>query len=207
MFLGEDFPVFADWFFISFTENNGMAFGLEFEGAYGKYLLTFFRIFAVAGIGWYLNSLVKEKAPAGFIVSVAMIMAGALGNIIDSVFYGVAFSEINTYPGGWFQGRVVDMLYFPIVSGFYPSWFPFVGGEDFLFFRPVFNVADASISIGVALILLFQKSFFHKPEKPSDDETTDIPDQPEPQETITPVNPNNPHSSHDNDYSGVAAQN
>lgn len=170
MILGEEYKILGDWFIIHFTENNGMAFGMEFWGKGGKIFLTLFRIVAVIGIGWYIRILIKQNAPKMVIISIALIMAGALGNIIDSVFYGVIFDEsfyqvAEMFPdgGGYaslLHGRVVDMLYFPIFKGFYPEWFPFVGGERFIFFRPVFNIADSSITTGVAYILLFERSFF-----------------------------------------------
>jgi signal peptidase II len=170
MVLGQEYKILGDWFIIHFTENNGMAFGMEFWGKNGKIFLTLFRIVAVVGIGWYLKILIKQKAPQMVIISISLILAGALGNIIDSVFYGVIFDEsfyqIASFlpqDGGystWLQGRVVDMLYFPILKGNYPGWFPFLANEPFIFFRPVFNIADSSITIGVAYILLFERSFF-----------------------------------------------
>ncbi len=168
--LGQEIHVFDDWFIIHFTENNGMAFGLEFWGKNGKVFLTLFRIVAVIGIGWYLTHLIKIKSPTGLIVSVSLILAGALGNIVDSVFYGVIFDHsygqlARMFPehGGYsslLHGKVVDMFYFPIIKGNYPGWFPINAGEPFIFFRPVFNIADASITTGVAMILIFQKKFF-----------------------------------------------
>jgi len=155
MFLGQEFKIFGDWFIIHFTENNGMAFGLEFGGEFGKLALSLFRIIAVAGIGYGLHYMIKRKYHRGLILNVALIFSGALGNIIDSVFYGVIFKYETL-----FHGRVVDMLYFPIVSGTFPSWFPFWGGETFEFFRPVFNIADTAISVGVVMILIFQKRYF-----------------------------------------------
>jgi len=155
MFLGQEFKIFGDWFIIHFTENNGMAFGLEFGGEFGKLALSLFRIIAVAGIGYGLHYMIKRKYHRGLILNVALIFSGALGNIIDSVFYGVIFKYETL-----FHGRVVDMLYFPIVSGTFPSWFPFWGGEPFEFFRPVFNIADTAISVGVVMILIFQKRYF-----------------------------------------------
>ena len=170
MTLGQEFRVLGDWFIIHFTENNGMAFGLEFWGTSGKIFLTLFRIVAVIGIGWYLKHLIKEKAPNMLVLSIALIMAGAMGNIIDSVFYGVIFDEsfyqtatFLPLDGGystWLQGRVVDMFYFPVVKGQYPDWFPFFAKQTFVFFRPVFNIADSAITIGVAYILIFERSFF-----------------------------------------------
>nr|WP_068891886.1 lipoprotein signal peptidase [Pedobacter panaciterrae] len=155
MFMGQEFKIIGNWFIIHFTENNGMAFGLEFGGEFGKLALSLFRIAAVAGIGYGLHYLIQRKYHRGLILNVALIFAGALGNIIDSVFYGVIYKY-----AGWFHGRVVDMFYFPIWEGHFPSWFPIWGGEDFIFFRPVFNIADAAISVGVIIILVFQKTYF-----------------------------------------------
>lgn len=179
MFLGEEHAVLGNWFIIHFTENNGMAFGMELQGEYGKLILSSFRILAVLGITWYLYDLTRKKAHKGLITSIALILAGAVGNIIDSVFYGVLFSDSNYQiarflpeEGGYaglLHGKVVDMLYFPILTGHFPDWFPLWANEEFIFFRPVFNIADTSITIGVILILLFQKNFFkqelkHTPE-------------------------------------------
>ncbi len=155
MYLGQEFKILGDWFIIHFTENNGMAFGLEFGGEFGKLALSLFRIFAVAGIGYALHYMVKHKYHRGLILNVALIFAGALGNIIDSVFYGIIFKYETL-----FHGRVVDMLYFPIVQGVFPTWLPIWGGEQFEFFRPVFNLADTAISVGVIMILIFQKTYF-----------------------------------------------
>lgn len=167
-YLGEEIRI-TDWFILHFTENNGMAFGLEFGGRAGKYFLSIFRILASAGIGWYLYHLIKQKSHPGLITVFALILAGALGNIIDSAFYGLIFSD--SYHGvatflpegggyaGFLHGQVVDMLYFPLIHGVFPDWVPFWGGESFQFFRPIFNIADASISVGVILFILFQKRF------------------------------------------------
>ena len=155
MFLGQEFKIIVNWFIIHFTENNGMAFGLEFGGEFGKLALSLFRIAAVGGIGYGLHYLIKHKYHRGLILNVALIFAGALGNIIDSVLYGVIYGY-----AGLFHGRVVDMFYFPILQGNFPSWLPVWGGEDFIFFRPVFNIADAAISVGVVIILIFQKTYF-----------------------------------------------
>ena len=170
MILGQEYEILGDWFIIHFTENNGMAFGMEFWGKNGKIFLTLFRIIAVIGIGWYLKTLIKQNAPKMVVISIALIMAGALGNILDSVFYGVIFdesfyqiAEFMPRDGGyntWLQGRVVDMFYFPILNGHYPNWFPFWANQEFIFFRPVFNIADSSITVGVAYILIFERSFF-----------------------------------------------
>lgn len=147
-----------------------MAFGFEIGGVAGKIVLTIFRIVAVFAIVWYLFKQVSLKASKGFIVCVSLILAGAVGNIIDSVFYGILYRS-QSLP--IFQGRVIDMLYFPVVDTYFPEWFPFWKGEHFEFFRPVFNIADASISIGIISILLFQKRFF-----PHEIPATDIPAAP-----------------------------
>lgn len=169
MTLYQQIPVLGNWGILHFVENNGMAFGLSLPGSLGKILLTSFRIVAVAGIGYYLRHLIRLKAHTGLIISLAMVMAGALGNIIDSVFYGMIFSSstpmqaATMFPegGGYaplLHGKVVDMFYFPVIKGNYPDWFR--GGSSFVFFRPVFNIADSSISVAVAVILLNQKRFF-----------------------------------------------
>lgn len=155
MYLGQEFNILGKWAIIHFTENNGMAFGMEFGGEFGKLALSLFRIAAVGGIGYGLHYLIKHKYHRGLILNVALIFSGALGNIIDSVFYGKIYGYEN-----WFHGRVVDMFYFPIAQGHFPTWFPIWGGEEFIFFRPVFNLADAAISVGVVLILIFQKNYF-----------------------------------------------
>ncbi|MBA4408692.1 MAG: lipoprotein signal peptidase [Bacteroidota bacterium] len=172
MTIGEEFSVFGNWFLIHFVENNGMAFGFEFGGEYGKIFLSLFRIIAVIGIGWYITKLVKKDLPMGFIACASLIFAGAIGNIIDSAFYGLIFNhsygQVSTlFPEGggyatFLHGRVVDMFYFPLVSGVYPDWVPFLGGSDFQFFRPVFNVADSSISIGIFSIIFFYRKQFNK---------------------------------------------
>jgi signal peptidase II len=177
MTLGQNIPVIGNWFNIYFIENEGMAFGMQFSGEYGKLILSIFRIIAVIFIGWYIHKLVLQKAHRGLIMSVSLIMAGAIGNITDSAFYGLLFSEsyfsqtAEFLPEGggyasFLHGRVVDMLYFPLIRGNFPGWFPFWGGQEFIFFRPVFNVADSAITIGVFILLIFQKKFFDSVKKP-----------------------------------------
>jgi signal peptidase II len=181
--LGEVCRVFGDWFILHFTENPGMAFGLEFGGSYGKLILSVFRILASIGGIWYVTSIVKKGEHWGFILSVSLILAGAIGNILDSAFYGLLFSESDEFNisqllppeggyAGFLHGRVVDMFYFPLYEGHFPDWLPIWGGEDFQFFRPIFNFADASISVGVGIILVFQKKFI-KQETPSKSEVHD----------------------------------
>jgi signal peptidase II len=168
--LGATEPVIGKWFLIRFIENPGMAFGIDIPGKLGKPALTIFRIVAAVLIGWYLRSLIIKEAPLGFVICLSMIFAGAVGNIIDSMFYGLIFSESNyfeaavAFPKGggyapFLSGRVVDMLYFPIIEGTYPDWFPFWAGQKFIFFRPIFNIADSAISVGVAAIFLFQRKY------------------------------------------------
>lgn len=154
LFIGEEIPVFGNWFIIHFTENNGMAFGVELGGSYGKLALSLFRVIAVFGIAYILHQIIKRKYHFGLITCVCLVFAGALGNIIDSVFYGKIYGYEN-----WLHGRVVDMFYFPILRGHYPNWFPLFANEEFIFFRPVFNFADAAISVGVVCILIFQTTF------------------------------------------------
>ena len=159
----------TDWFFIYFTENNGMAFGMEIIG---KLFLTSFRIIAVVLIIWYLIKIVKQNLKTGYIVCISLILAGAIGNIIDCVFYGVLFSEsthssLATFvPIGegyseWFYGKVVDMFYFPIIDTNWPEWMPFAGGEHFIFFSPIFNFADAAISCGIIALILFYSKYLN----------------------------------------------
>ncbi|MCD6658574.1 MAG: lipoprotein signal peptidase [Lentimicrobium sp.] len=184
MSLGQEFKVLGDWFIIHFTENPGMAFGLEFAGEYGKLALSIFRIIAIIGIFYYLWLITRKKVHTGLLVSLSLILAGAMGNMIDSAFYGMLFSSSNYFEvarflpdeGGYatfLHGKVVDMLYFPIIQGYYPSWVPWLGGNDFVFFRPVFNLADSSITTGVLLMIIFQKKFFHHEELKSE-ETKDV---------------------------------
>jgi signal peptidase II len=166
MYLGQEYQI-LDWFYIHFTENNGMAFGMEFGGDWGKLALSLFRVVFVGFIVSFLMKLVRKNADKILITSLSLILAGAIGNILDGAFYGLLFSEsyhqlASFLPegGGYaplFFGRVVDMFYFPIFKGYLPEWLPFWGGDYFVFFRPVFNIADAAISIGVGIMVLFQK--------------------------------------------------
>lgn len=173
----------TSWFKIYFVENNGMAFGIE---AIGKLFLSIFRIVAVIGIIYYLTRIIKDNYKSGFIACIALVLAGASGNIIDSVFYGAFFeasyqghiASIVPYGEGYesiLHGKVVDMLYFPLIEGQFPSWVPIVGGNDFLFFRFIFNLADSAITVGVALLLLFyRKTLSYSLMSKSDREKHDL---------------------------------
>jgi signal peptidase II len=169
--MGQTLHVIGNWFQIRFIENPGMAFGIDIPGDLGKPALTLFRLIAVIAIGWYLNKLIRQKESTGLIACVALILAGAAGNIIDSAFYGLIFSNSTfgataiLFPeaGGYapfLYGHVVDMLYFPVINTHYPAWLPWLGGKDLVFFRPIFNLADSSITTGVLVLLIFQNRFF-----------------------------------------------
>lgn len=185
-FYGETYYVFGqNWFQIHFIENNGMAFGMEFAGSYGKIILSIFRILAIGAIGWYIFSLIKKKACIFLIITISLIFAGAIGNIIDSAFYGLIFNDSTPFDkaflfpegGGYatfLHGRVVDMFYFPLFTVQLPSWLPFWGGQPFTFFEPVFNIADATITVGVFILIIFQKRLFKKQEVIATEINTDI---------------------------------
>ncbi len=174
---GEEIHLFnQNWAILHFVENNGMAFGLALDGEYGKLALSLFRILAVGFLVYYVFKLIQSEVKTGLVICFSLVLAGAIGNIIDSAIYGLIFSASSYHGGlsqfvpmgqgyaGFLHGKVVDMLYFPILQGTFPDWFPLVGGDSFIFFRPVFNIADASITTGVISILLFYRSFFKNPE-------------------------------------------
>lgn len=171
MTLGESIPVFGSWFQIYFIENNGMAFGMQLGGTFGKFALSSLRLVLIGFIIYYIVKLIKMDASRGILTGMALILVGAMGNIVDSMFYGLIFNEstftsaASIFPDGggyapFLFGKVVDMLYFPLVDTTLPDWVPFWGGEHFIFFRPIFNIADSCITIGVGYLLIFHRKFF-----------------------------------------------
>ncbi|HYG39842.1 MAG TPA: lipoprotein signal peptidase [Cytophagales bacterium] len=162
MYRGEEIPIFGDWFKLHYTTNPGMAFGLELGWEYGKFGLTFFRLIAVCVITYLIVQWYKRRVHPGVLWCMAIILGGAVGNVIDSTFYGV---YLNNAPHGsttpWFHGQVIDMFYFDIWQGMVPEWVPLFGGEFYALW-PIFNIADASIFVGITLMLIFQKRFFER---------------------------------------------
>lgn len=169
MYLHEEINVLGDWFRIHYLLNPGMAFGIRWENEFGKLALTVFRIAAMFGIGYYLWKMAMRGAHSGFLWCMGLILGGAVGNVIDSTFYGVFLENApENVPTPWFHGQVIDMLYFPLFEFVWPQWVPFVGGRYFEFFSPVFNIADSSIFIGVVTILIMQKRFFKEKQTAED---------------------------------------
>jgi signal peptidase II len=178
MYLHEEVNVIGQWFRLHYLLNPGMAFGIKWDNEFGKLVLTAFRIVAMFGISYYLFQMVRKKSHPGFLVCLSLILGGAIGNVIDSTFYGVFLDNAPLgSPTKWFHGQVIDMLFFPLVEFAWPEWMPLLGGEHFLFFSPVFNIADSSIFLGIATIFLLQKRFFKekeaKPETPAEAATPD----------------------------------
>ncbi len=171
--------VLGEWFKFHYLLNPGMAFGLRWDWEYGKLALSLFRVLAMFGIGYYLYGLAKREVHKGLLISMGLILGGAIGNVVDSTFYGVLL-EGNVIQGSftpWFHGQVIDMLFFPLFDGYYPDWIPFLGGGYFLFFSPVFNIADSSIFIGVMLILVMQKRFFAMEDNSVEKEVEEVPNK------------------------------
>jgi signal peptidase II len=161
MYIHQEVNVLGEWFKLHYLLNPGMAFGIRWDSEFGKLALTIFRITAMMGIGYYLIRMARRGVHNGFLVCMSLILGGAIGNVIDSTFYGVLLNNAPfDSPTRWFHGQVIDMLFFPLVRFNWPDWVPAVGGDDFLFFSPVFNIADSSIFIGVVTILIFQRKFF-----------------------------------------------
>jgi len=172
---GGEIVVFKNWFILHFIENNGMAFGMEFGNNIGKYFLSIFRLIAIGLLVWYISKLLKKGVPFGLIACFSLILAGAIGNMIDGAFYGMIFSgnhgEVAVlFPAGggyssFLQGKVVDMFYFPLIEAHYPAWFPIWGGQEFIFFQDIFNIADSAVSVGVFAIFIFYRDHFGDSKK------------------------------------------
>ncbi|MBX2899672.1 MAG: lipoprotein signal peptidase [Cyclobacteriaceae bacterium] len=183
MYIHQEINVLGTWFRLHYLLNPGMAFGIRWESEFGKLALTIFRICAMIGISFYIVKMVQKHAHKGFLVCLALILGGAIGNVIDSTFYGVYLHNAPLgVPTPWFHGQVIDMLYFPLFQFQWPAWVPGVGGDYFEFFSPVFNIADSSIFIGVVIILFSQKRFFKEATPP-----TPLPEQD--QVLVTPETP------------------
>jgi len=185
MFLHQEITVLGNeqfGFKLHYLLNPGMAFGIRWNNEFGKLALTVFRIAAMVGIGYYLVKMAKKDSKAGFLWCMALILGGAVGNVIDSTFYGVLLNNHPTNsPTPWFHGQVIDMLFFPLFDFTWPTWVPLMGGDYFFFFSPVFNIADSSIFVGVVIILLFQRRFFGEKLHPEDyvtEETTSPAEEP-----------------------------
>jgi len=166
MHIHQEVNVIGDWFRLHYLLNPGMAFGIRWQSEFGKMALTLFRIVAMFGIGYYLYKMILRGAHRGFLVAMSLILGGAIGNVIDSTFYGVFLNNAPLdSPYKWFHGQVIDMLFFPIFDFYWPEWVPVWGGDNFVFFSPVFNIADSSIFLGVVSILIFQRRFFREKEE------------------------------------------
>ncbi|HEY3403527.1 MAG TPA: lipoprotein signal peptidase [Ohtaekwangia sp.] len=194
MYLHQEINVLGDWFRLHYLLNPGMAFGIRWNNEFGKLALTVFRIGAMFGIGYYLWKMATKSAHSGFLWCLALILGGAVGNVVDSTFYGVFLqNHPANSPTPWFHGQVIDMLYFPIFDYVWPEWVPFVGGTYFEFFSPVFNIADSSIFIGVVIILIFQRRFFG--EKDHDQNPVEVPTVENTETSETPTIPETPTPS------------
>lgn len=175
MYLHEEVNVIGEWFKLHYLLNPGMAFGIKWENEFGKLILTLFRIVAMFGIGYYMLQMIRKNSHPGFLICLSLILGGAIGNVIDSTFYGVFLDNAPMEsPTRWFHGQVIDMLFFPVVDFAWPEWVPVIGGDYFLFFSPVFNIADSSIFMGVVTILVFQKRFFKEKEIDSEIPSADL---------------------------------
>lgn len=190
MELHEEVNVLGEWFKLHYLLNPGMAFGIRWENEFGKLALTAFRIVAMVGIAVFMVRSVRRQVHSGFLVCLALILGGAIGNVIDSTFYGVYLHNAPfDSPTPWFHGQVIDMLFFPILEFYWPHWIPLVGGDYFLFFSPVFNIADSAIFLGVLFIIIWQKSFFKSREEEGEASEAG---QPETNTVAAPAGPDQP---------------
>jgi signal peptidase II len=190
---GEERMLIPDWARLHYVLNNGIAYGIEMDFPYGKFILTLVRVIAVFAIAYMISYLGKRKAHTGLLWTMGLILGGAFGNMIDSVFYGVLLEDNLAYnaPFAWFHGRVIDMLYFPLMQGTFPTWLPVWGGESFEFFKPIFNIADAAISVAFVVLIFRQRKFFAIPEdeKPQEAEAESKPQDEKPDGDSTPSSP------------------